>query len=54
MKEEWKPIEGYQDYEISDLGRVRRVTDRTNTKAGFILNPANNWTGRRGWGWQQR
>jgi len=25
MKEKWKPIEGFDDYEVSDLGRVRSL-----------------------------
>lgn len=37
MKEEWKAIEGFPDYEISNLGRVMRMTSRTCAKAGTIL-----------------
>lgn len=42
MKEDWKPIEGYEGfYEVSNLGRVRslpRVT-RSNILKGTILKP---------------
>ncbi|UVW54643.1 NUMOD4 domain-containing protein [Klebsiella variicola] len=37
MKEEWKVIEGYENYAVSSLGRVKRITSRTCAKAGTIL-----------------
>ncbi|HBQ5645167.1 TPA: HNH endonuclease [Klebsiella variicola] len=37
MKEEWKVIKGYENYAISNLGRVKRLTSRTCAKAGTIL-----------------
>lgn len=37
MTERWLPIADYPDYEVSDGGRVRRVTSRTCAKAGSIL-----------------
>lgn len=38
MSEQWKPIDGYPDYEVSDEGRVRRLTKRTSSRAGAILS----------------
>jgi hypothetical protein len=35
--EKWKTIDGFKDYEVSDLGRVRRATSGKNTYAGRIL-----------------
>lgn len=41
MKEEWKIIpETNDNYEVSSLGRVRRLTDATNTFAGKELKPS--------------
>jgi hypothetical protein len=39
MKELWKPVQGFEDYEVSSLGRVRRVVDSRNHtyKAGRVL-----------------
>jgi hypothetical protein len=37
MIEQWRPIIDFPRYEISDLGRVRRLVSATNTKAGKIL-----------------
>ena len=34
--EEWKEIEGYENYEISTMGRVRNITKNK------ILSPAVN------------
>ena len=38
MAEQWKTIEGFEAYEVSDLGRVRRLTTVTCAKAGHILS----------------
>lgn len=45
MSEEWRTILGWHDYEVSDLGRVRRLTSRTCAKAGAILRQC--WRGGR-------
>ncbi len=38
--EEWRPITGFPDYEVSSLGRIKRIKDsKNNRKAGFILKP---------------
>ena len=38
--ERWKTIEEFPNYQVSDYGRVRRVTNgRGHTKAGRILKP---------------
>lgn len=39
MNERWMVVVGFADYEVSDLGRIRRVTSRTSTRAGRILRP---------------
>lgn len=36
--EQWRPVLGFPQYEVSDLGRVRRVVDSTNSKAGSIIS----------------
>jgi hypothetical protein len=36
-QEHWLAITDYPDYEVSDLGRVRRITSRTVAKAGHVL-----------------
>lgn len=42
--ENWKPVVGYPDYEVSDMGRVRCIKDRKGKKAPFFpsmsLTPA--------------
>ena len=40
MVETWKVIAGYENYEVSDLGRVR------NVKTGKLLKPTRNKQGR--------
>lgn len=35
--EEWRAIEGFPSYSVSDLGRVRRDTPAAGTRAGRIL-----------------
>lgn len=35
--EEWRVVEKFPNYAVSDLGRVKRLTSRTSGKAGTIL-----------------
>lgn len=37
MEEQWKTIQAYPDYAVSNLGRIKRLTSRTCAKAGTIL-----------------
>lgn len=38
--EQWLPVVGYEGhYEVSDLGRVRRVERTGNRPAGYVLRP---------------
>lgn len=37
--EKWKTIKGFEAYEVSDLGRVRRVKGGQGARAGKILRP---------------
>lgn len=38
MTENWKPVVGYEKhYEVSDFGRVRRITKSTRNPAGAVL-----------------
>jgi len=37
--EEWRPVVGWPEYEVSSLGRVRRVSAARGTKEGRILRP---------------
>lgn len=39
MHEEWRVAPGYPDYDVSDLGRVRRTASGQGTRAGHILKP---------------
>ena len=39
IKEIWKPIDGFENYEVSNLGRVKSL------KYGKILKPQNNGNG---------
>jgi hypothetical protein len=42
--ENWKPIEGFEIYEVSDLGRIKRVLPGGSNRAvvGAILKPRPN------------
>lgn len=37
MTEEWRVIDGFPDYAVSSLGKIKRLTSRTCAKAGSIL-----------------
>jgi len=40
QQEEWRTIKDYPDYAVSNMGRVKRVTDsRRQYRAGLILKP---------------
>ncbi len=39
MTEEWRPIEGWPDYEVSNFGQVKRITSWGCGKAGRIRKP---------------
>lgn len=43
--ETWRPISGWPDYEVSDLGRVRRVTGGRGVRAGRVLRPGSQPNG---------
>lgn len=45
LPEEWRVVADFPDYAVSNLGRVRRVTDgklRNSSKAGQIISPGSN------------
>ena len=42
MKEEWRTIAEFPDYEISNLGRIRRLTTQRRWKAGHIRKITSN------------
>ena len=41
-QEEWRTIEQFPNYAVSNMGRVKRLTSRTNAKAGSILKPTSD------------
>lgn len=41
--EEWRPIAGFAEYEVSSLGRVRRATDGYRKPAGHILRQSQTF-----------
>lgn len=43
MNEEWRPVVGFEGwYEVSNMGRVKRIKPSKGTKAGKILRPKHN------------
>lgn len=46
LGEEWRPVLGWEGwYEVSNLGRVRRVKEYNGCHAGHILKPRPNYKG---------
>lgn len=43
--ENWKTIEGFEDYEVSNLGRVKRTVALERTRAGKVMTPWDNGLG---------
>jgi len=41
-QEVWRAVPGYDDYEVSSSGRVRRATPFKNYPAGYVLKPKLN------------
>lgn len=37
--EKWKPVECFEDYEISDQGRIKRISPGCGTHPGRVLSP---------------
>ena len=46
VTEQWKVIVGFPDYEVSDLGRVRRISPARGTGVGKVLQPGTKKDGR--------
>lgn len=42
MQEEWKTPPGFEAYEVSNMGRVRRATRSKTTYIGRMLKPARD------------
>lgn len=42
MKEEWKIIENYEEYQISTLGRVKSLKHNKERLLRLSKNPENN------------
>jgi hypothetical protein len=45
VTEQWRSVVGFPAYEVSDRGRVRRLTASSNAKAGQVLKPCRNRNG---------
>lgn len=46
MEEIWKPLPECDAYEVSSLGRVKRVTPAKGTRANRMINPSRDRGGR--------
>lgn len=44
--EEWREVVGFSSYEVSNIGRVRRVKAAMGTRPSYILKPRPNKDGR--------
>jgi hypothetical protein len=45
-KETWKKLPEFEDYEVSDLGNIRRITPSRGTRPMRIVRPCSDRTGR--------
>jgi hypothetical protein len=46
MRESWKTVEGFEEYEVSNLGRIKRiVAGKGIAKKGNLLKPSANSKG---------
>ena len=45
MNEEWQGITDFPDYAVSNMGRLKRITEGFNTKAGLIMSQSPNEKG---------
>jgi hypothetical protein len=55
VKEQWKTIAGFEAYEVSDMGRVRRVVPDKFGRFGHVMKPATKRGGYLGLSlWQDR
>lgn len=45
ISEVWKPIAGYENYHISNLGQVKRVNPAGGAQVGYVLNQFYNSKG---------
>jgi hypothetical protein len=45
LLEEWRPVEGWPAYAVSNLGRVKRVLAASETQPGKILTQILNQAG---------
>lgn len=39
MYEVWAVVGGFEDYEVSNKGRVRRMTTKRGVSAGILIRP---------------
>jgi hypothetical protein len=46
MREQWKVINGFEEYAVSNLGRIKRIIDGPgNARVGRIIKPCANGSG---------
>ena len=43
MKEQWKTVKDYEDYEVSNLGRVKSLGNNKNRKEKLLKPKKNKW-----------
>lgn len=44
-KERWLPVGGFENYEVSSFGRVRRAVQSAGARAGHVLKPSADRSG---------